>query len=114
MSRSLVTLLAGLTSVTGQWLSNGELSLSQTILDVFFVRFISLQKTTLVFRLAEGYRRTGAAQPLLVEAGLQMFSESVGAYLYPRAQMLTQRLAIAVWPETTSELEPVPVPSGAR
>jgi len=95
LGKNVMGVISGVTSLAGQYLSTGKISLRQTVLDILFVRFISVNKTAFVFRLAESYSRRGLPLPHLTEALLQGLSEGFGAYLYPR----TVQWVKIIWPD---------------
>lgn len=102
-SYNLTMAVTAATSMIGQYFTNGKIELRQTLVDVFWVRVISINKMEWVFKYSEGYN--GPA-PRLVEAGLQLLSEGFGGVFYPRFNELTVYLTGGEEPKPEEQLAP--------
>ncbi len=103
--RLIVATTAGV-SALGQYLASGKIEISQILFDVFYVRFVSLNKTQFVFRLAEKYRASGWPVAWLAEGGLQLLSEGVGGALYSRTSEMPRRVANYLMGNTPETMAP--------
>lgn len=89
--RNLFTAISGGTSLIDQYANTGNISLRQTFIDVFWMRYISFWKTSQVFRLSRSYQDAGLVFPRVFEGTLQFFSESIGGFGYPWANNFSKQ-----------------------
>ena len=90
--RNAMTAISLGASLFDQWRS-GEWSLRQTLMDVFWIRYVSFFKTGRALHYSRSYAASGRAYPKLVETTLQTASELIGAFGYP----LVNKFSKSVW-----------------